>query len=481
MSGISLTGLASGLNTTDMVEALMKLERLPYNNLGTKKTNLTNEQSIVRSLNTKLVALRSAISDLNYSSSFNVTSAKVSDSSVFSVTSTDQAATGSYNISVTKMAKKHVVSSKEFNVTNDAKDSALTGTFKLYGNGSDTPTEITLTGATNKEILNNLKNSINSAKKGVTASIVETTPGKQTLVLTSDKFGLDSDMQFGAPSGKSDTHTYFGNDANSLDLLDALGVRDGNGNLFTRQAADNAEVNVNSITIVSSSNELKDVAPGLTINLLKEGPSAQSTVTVSKDSDKVAAKIQAFVDAYNDAITAIRSNTAKGAAMQGDSTLRSLQSELSDLVNGEVKGSGAYKFLFDIGLEIDKGITSGSEMTGKLSFDKSKFTSAFTKDPDSVYKLFASEEGTKSSEKGIATRMNSSLFNWTKSNTGFMSYKLSGYDAEIKMITQQMADMDLRLQAREKKLQAQFSAMETALSSLHNQQSWLSSQINSLG
>ena len=481
MSGISLTGLASGLNTTDMVEALMKLERLPYNNLGTKKTNLSNEQSIIRSLNTKLVTLRSAVSDLNYSTAFNVTSAKVSDSSVFNVTSTDQAVTGSYNISVTKMAKKHVVSSKEFDVTNDAKDSALTGTFKLYGNGSATPTEITLSGANNKEILNNLKNAINNAKKGVTASIVETSPGKQSLVLTSDKFGLDSDMQFGVPSGKSDTHTYFGNDADSLDLLDALGVRGEDGKFYSRQEADNAEVYVNSIKIVSSSNELKDIAPGLTINLLKEGASATSMVTVSKDSDKVAAKIQAFVDAYNDVVSTIRTNSAKGATLQGDSTLRTLQSELSDLVNGAVKGAGAYKYLFDIGLEIDKGITSGAEMTGKLSFDKSKFTSEFTKDPDSVYKLFASNEGTKNSEKGIATRMYNNLFTWTKTGTGLLSYKLSGYDAEIKMITQQMSDMDLRLQSKEKKLQAQFSAMETALSSLHNQQSWLSSQIGSLG
>jgi len=211
---------------------------------------------------------------------------------------------------------------------------------------------------------------------------------------------------------------------------------------------------------------------------LKEN--ASSTITVGKDTDKIAAKVQAFVDAYNEAITLARSSSAKEAKMQGDSTLRTLQSELSDMINGAVTGSGSYKFLFDIGLEIDKGVTSGEAMTGKLSFDKNKFIEAFNKDPESVYKLFSSNEADKNKDKGIAVRFFNGLMNWTKSGTGLLAYKLSGYDADIKFVTQQMTDMNLRLTMKEKKLQSQFSAMETALSSLQNQQSWLSSQIGAL-
>jgi Flagellar capping protein len=479
MSGISLNGLASGLDTASMIEALMKIERIPYNKLSEKKTNLSDEQGIIRSLNTKLVTLRSAVTELMYTSAFNLTSAKTSDDTVFSVSSTDQATTGSYNVTVTQLAKKHVVGSKEFDVTSGVKDAALTGTFKLYGKGSADPVEITLSGADNKEILSNLKNSINNAKKGVTASIIETAPGKQTLVLTSDNFGEEGDIRIGAPAGESDKHVYFGSDTASLVLLRDLGIKNpGVNTLNTKQAAQNAKANINGIDVISSSNELKDVMPGITISLLKEN--ASSTVTVSKDTDKIAEKIQAFVDAYNDVVKLIRSSSGKEAKLQGDSTLRTLQSELSDMINGAVKGGGSYKFLFDIGLEIDKGITSGASMNGQLSFNKSKFVEAFNKDPDSVYKLFASEEGDNYREKGISTRLFSSLMNWTRTGTGLLAYKISGYDADIKAVTQQMTDMDMRLQMKQKQLQSQFSAMESALGSLQNQQSWLSSQINAL-
>ncbi|QMV41677.1 flagellar filament capping protein FliD [Cohnella cholangitidis] len=474
MSGISLNGLASGLNTGEMIEALMKLERIPYDKLTTKKSTLSEEQGLIRSINTKLVTLRSAVSDLMYSTSYNLTSAKASDSTVFSVSSTDQATTGSYNVNVTKLAKKHVVSSGEFLKTGS--DLTAGDKFQLFGNGSATGTEITLKGANNQEILNNLKNDINIAKKGVTASIVETTPGNQTLVLTTDKFGTDSDIQLGTMPATPDGHVYIdGPDA----LLKTLGIKKADNSLNTRQSSQDAVAEVNGITITSSSNELKDVIPGVTINLLKDN--ASSTITVTSDTDKIAAKIQTFVDAYNDAITAVRSNSAKEAKMQGDSTLRTLQSELNDLVNGEVKGAGAYKFLFEVGLEIDKGITSGAEMTGKLSFDKSKFVAAYTKDPQAVADLFGSNAAKENKNKGVATRLYTGLFNWTKTGTGLLAYKVSGYDADIKTITQQMEDMNLRLTMKEKQLQSQFSAMETALSSLKNEQSWITSQINSWG
>ncbi|MFC4599662.1 flagellar filament capping protein FliD [Cohnella hongkongensis] len=478
MSGISFNGLASGINTGEMIEKLMQLERIPYNKLGEKKTKLSDEQGIIRSLNTKLVTLRSAISELMYTSAYNLTSAKTSDSTAFSVSSSEQAATGSYNVEVTQLAKKHVVSSTEFNV-NDPSDTSLTSlvgqTFQLYGKGGADPKTIKLEGETSKEILTNLKDSINNAKLGVSASIVETSPGKQSLVLTSDKFGENADIRFGAMPDPADEHVYIsGDDA----LLKSLGVMKSDDTINTRQAAQNAIAEVNGITINSSTNELKDVLPGVTLTLLKENTSG--TISVTKDTDKVADKVQAFVDAYNDAITLIRSSSAQEAKMQGDSTLRMLQSELNDMVSGAVKGGGAFKYLFEIGLEIDKGITSGKAMTGKLSFDKSKFAEAFNKDPESVYKLFASDEGEKNREKGVSTRLYNMLYNWTRTGTGLLAYKISGYDADIKAVTQQMTDMDMRLKMKEKQLQSQFTAMEKALSSLQNQQSWLSNQINAL-
>jgi flagellar hook-associated protein 2 len=486
MSGISLSGIASGMKTDEMIESLMKLEKIPYNNLETKKSALSSNQTQIRNLNTSLLALRNAATELMYTTAYNQTSAKVSDNTVISVSSTDTALAGSYNVEVTQLAKKHVVTSAEFTA---AATSTLSGSFKLSGKGGTISKDITISSTppkTNKEMLDQLSKDINAAKAGVTASVIETSPGKLSLVLTSDEFGEASDMNIGTSTGSTGDQVYFGGDQSSLVLLRDLGIKKpGVNETNTKQEAQNAVVKVNGISIISGSNQLKDVVPGTTINLLKEG--ASSTISIDKDVDKVAEKIQTFVTAYNDAVTLVRSNSAKGAPMQGDSTLRMLQTELNDLVNGFVGGTpgsknadytGAFQMLSDLGLEVDKGITSGSLMTGKLSFDQDKFKSAYNSDPESVYKIFG-YDGTNNKDAGIAVRIFTSINNWTKSNTGLLAHKLSGYDSEIKMITQQMTDMNARLDLKQKLLEKQFAAMEKALSSLQSQQTWLSNELSS--
>ena len=469
---ISLTGLASGLDTAAIIESLMKIERIPYENLQTRKQELANEQSIIRSINTKLVTLRNAAADLMYSSSFSLTSAKTSDGSIISVSSGDNAATGSYQIEVTQLAQKHVVGSGEF-----VKDGApLTGTITFQGNGNSKT--ITLSGSTIEEMLNNLRDEINSAKVGVQASVIETSPGKLTLVLTSDKYGTEADMRFGTMPATPDQHTYIDGDAA---LLQALGLQKADGTINTKQKGQNAMLTVNNIAIEHGGNTLDNVLPGLTLNLLQKG---SSTVTVETDVDKIAAKIQAFVDAYNDVVNTIRTNTAKGAVLQGDSTLRTLQSQLSELFNGKI-GPADYndeklKFLFEIGLEIDKGVTSGSNMTGKITFDKEKFKKVFAEKPEEVMYLFTHDEENESNLDGVAVRFYNELYNWTRTGNGYLASKITGYDASIEEITDQMERLDLRLQNRQRQLETQFAAMETALAQLRNQQNWLASQISSL-
>src|SRR5690606_1458659 len=209
----------------------------------------------------------------------------------------------------------------------------------------------TLEGDTNEEVLNNLMKDINNAGIGIKASVIETKPGFKTLTLTSEQSGESAVIGF-SNSGAG----------NPLELN-------------TIQNAKNSIVVVNGLQITNNSNTLNNVVPGITFELLKEEET--STLTVSKDADLVADKVQKFVDAYNDIIETIRTNTNKGALMQGDSTLRSLQDELSNMLHADVSVNSKYNYLFTIGLEVDKGITSGALMTGKISFDRDKFKEAF--------------------------------------------------------------------------------------------------------
>jgi len=478
MSGVSLNGIASGLDTNKILEELMKIERRPYEALEKKHSTLEEKKNVIRQINTKLSALRLAAADLMYSSSFNLTSAKVADSSVIRVTSTDAAVVNSYDIYVEQLAKKHVVASGEFAAGGNALTGLVGEKIRISGKGDTTAKEIELKGSTDEEILNNLMKDINSADVGVRASIMETSPGKKSLILTSTQFGEDYGMTIGTNSDSEDKRTFI--DASNA-VLTGLGLaidNSGTLELNAKQAAQNAKVTVNGIEITHADNTLDGVIEGVTIELLKED--ASTTFDIAKDYELIADKVQKFVDAYNEVIELIRTNTARGALLQGDSTLRALQDELQGMLNAEVAENTNYKYLVSVGLEVDKGVTSGSDMTGKINFDRKKFIEALTANPDEVYRLFAHDDTTPANKDGIAMLFNQKLYEWTKFGTGLLAYKVDGFDSEIKNVEDQMESMQRRLELREQQLLKQFSNMEVMLSSLQNEMSWLNSQLSSL-
>lgn len=487
----SLSGLASGLDTNTIISQLMQLERIPYQKLEQKQSTLSSKQSIFRSINTKLNTLRTAAEDLLLKSNFNLRSATVSDETVLRATVSENVLEGSYHIEVKQLATKHSVQTEQFTkedlskklteLISDLDQSGGSFEFTISVGEESKPIKVEYDeNTTLEEALNKLAQEINNSDLKVHASLITTNEnsGAKRLVITSQEFGTANSLDF---SGE-----------NSI-LKDLLGIKTDDG-LNDAVKPQDASIVVNGVEIEASSNNLNDVIPGINLTLLKAGETA--TINVTKDLDKITEKVEAFVKAYNDVINTIRSNTAKDKALQGDSTLRSLESQLYGLFNSkvEVGQSDQFKYLFDIGLEIDKGITSASAMTGTINFDKEKFKAALAENPDEVYKLFAfdnrtagndSVEGvTNSNEEGpvgIARLFRNTLMDWTRSGTGILTSRIDGFDSEISFIKKQMDDMNIRLEMKEKQLRQQFTAMETALIQLQNQQAWMASQIASMG
>jgi flagellar hook-associated protein 2 len=444
----SLSGIASGLDTNTIISQLMQLERIPYTKLETKKKDYNTELSVFRSINTKLAALRSAADDLRLNSNFNLTGVKSSDESVVKAVGSDGLQEGTFLIEVEQLATYTTLVSKGFNASGSELKNLGSVEFTINGE----TIQVDFTKETDEENLALLADAINKkSEAGVKASVIQTEPGKKSLLLTAKESG-----------------------ETTIELEDAdfLGTPD-------TQTGNNAKFKLNGIQMESSTNEIKDFVSGLTITLFKEN--ATATITIAKDVDKVAEKVEAFVQAYNDVINTIRTNTAKGAQLQGDSTLRSLQDQLYNLFTSGVgqDGEAGYQYLYQIGLEIDKGKLKGSEMTGTITFDKEKFKQALLDNPDAVYKLFAHDSATDE-EDGIAQKFSNSLLVWTRSGSGILASRIDGYNNQISFITKQMEDMEVRLQKKEEQMKKQFNNMETALLSLQNQMSWLSGQLNSL-
>ncbi|WP_195574042.1 flagellar filament capping protein FliD [Paenibacillus sp. 1001270B_150601_E10] len=455
--GFSVSGLVSGINTDSMISQLMQLERIPYKNLETKKKDLGDSQTFFRTLNTKMNTLKTVASDLTLGSNFNLSSVKSSDETAAKVSGTSTASTGNYNVVINNLAKSHVV--KSFGFTNDGKGQQLAVGSKVTVDGQ----EIELKGSSNFEILENLKNDINKNSKNVSASVVETKTGEKTLVLTSTRTGTD--------------HAINSTNGPKLSGFKAAGLwNDLSDPSHQVQAAENAKISVNGLDIESASNEIKGVIEGVTITALKEGSS--SMVTVAKDADKVVEQVKKFIDAFNEVRKMIRDNTGKEKPLQGDSTLRSLDMELTDWVTGLVGPDGNTSLLAEFGIEMDKG-KKGSEMDGQLVLDEKVFKEKLEQYPDKLTALF-NYDGSKGGNKGIAQTISDKVQIWTSSANGILNSRIKGYDSEISFVTTAMENMEVRLQNKEKLLKKQFTAMELAMGQLQGQSNWLNTQLASL-
>ncbi|KNX60313.1 flagellar filament capping protein FliD, partial [Listeria monocytogenes] len=114
--------------------------------------------------------------------------------------------------------------------------------------------------------LEGIRDAINDADSGISASIVKVKEGDYQLVLTADS-GTDNQMTISVEG-----------DSKLSDLL-SYDSSTGTGKMKQLVAADNALLTVNGIDIERPSNKITDAPQGVTLELTKEVKDARITVT----------------------------------------------------------------------------------------------------------------------------------------------------------------------------------------------------------
>lgn len=456
MSGtLAIDGLASGLDTTSVIEKLIALELKPVAALTTSKTTIETRQSAWKDINSRLLSLQSKAESLQLASAFNSTKANSSDTSLLTVSSSNDAVTGTYRVSVAQMATAQSSWSEVYTGTLGTA-LGLNGELGLADATGTVKSTLTISST---DTLNSIKNKINgvTSKTGISASIVQVDSGSYRLVLSGTRTGV------------------------------AFGVNWTGGGALAglttpAQVAQKADLTVNGMRILSESNTITSAIPGVTMSLLK-GPAdsetpLDATVTVNKDVDGTIATIKGLVDQYNSLASYISGkqtwdkDNKIGGILLGDSSasniLRDSRRQFMDIVPG--RSSGQLASLADI------GITSGAFGTdnyGKLVVDETKLRQKLTDSPDQVMALFTDDNG-------VAKRLVTYAKGYTDSHSGIIPGKDKDMSLQLKDMADQIEVMNKRVEAVRDRYTAQFQALETALGKLKNQQSWLTSQLESL-
>lgn len=339
-------GIASGLDTGAIIDGLMQIERQPLQRIQSRRSEVDAQRGLMRQLNTKLLALRDAarnldnrntkLTDKSTSEEFMKYTSSSSNEDVVQVTAGFGAAPGDIQIRVDQLARGSRRFSTTLAVTDPkpepskaiALQSGQSITITLPNTDPDdelTPTEITISAATGATVsLTSLKDQINTSEKNggkVRADIMTVSEGNYQLVLTSTETGAKGQL-----SVTGDL---------AMETPAADGSDDAQGSSFQ----------IFGRTFTRDTNDVDDVLSGITLNLKRVAEKDDNdqpiteTVSVKTDFDAVSASLQGFVDAYNDVVSFIDSQskyneqTKSAGPLSGDFMVREVQRRLREVAS----------------------------------------------------------------------------------------------------------------------------------------------------
>lgn len=460
MSVTSL-GVGSGLDLESLVKNMVSVQRdtkvAAYND---KVKDFQAEVSAYGTIKSALESFEDAVEKLSDESLFTgrtATTTQPESGDIVSVTSDSSSSNGSYNISVSQLAQgsRSVSAAGSFSTPDDVVTAV--GGDMTFTAGSETFTINVAADTT----LSELREQINDASDnfGVSANLVDNGNGDVYLTLNSDVTGTGNDLAVSNTDASLDSVSSVATGAGPAGLSIAAGS----------EALD-AIIEVDGITINSTSNTFEGAVSGLTIKALAKsqddgtGNPETAKTTVDFDTGTVKETLESFIESYNSLLKKFDSYTATGAVLNGSSLIRGLESSLNSDLMTTFSDSGALSSIFDLGIEMDDN--------SFLSLDTTKFDEAMDESYDDVATLF-------SAENGLASIMEDYLSNFTGSGGLLKDMSTSSQDS-VDKTKDQLENYEYRMDLYEQQLRDKFTTLDGLLASMSSNGNYLITQLSNL-
>jgi len=384
-----ISGQVAGLDVPGAVDGLLGIKKFEISQLQKKQDEITARQDALLKINDAVVSLRhtainmaDSASFFGYTATLSSNSSNVAASTLLDVSGTSGLAAGQHSIVVSQIAQAERLSSSSAvkdnsgtAVTSAGSALNLSGSFQIAG--------ATVTVATG-DSLNDIATKINqlntgASATGVTASVMKVGTADFRLILASDNTGATG-------------FTLTGTALDAAGTLAGLNIgSNGQSNaLQTLQAAQDAQISIDGLSLTRSSNTISDALSGVTLTLKQADPTVTVNMSIGVDQQALRDNVQAFVDAYNSLQSMINDQfkfdaaTGIGGILAGDPLLTTIQSALSSSLLQPVPGLAADRnSLVMIGVEPDA--------QGKLMINPDRFDTFLANDPNAIRDLFVAQ------------------------------------------------------------------------------------------
>ena len=423
---LSKIGVGSGLNTTEIIEALVDADS------AAQKENIDKLEEDSKARISAFATVKSNLKDFNdiitqIKSGDNygyVGNSSDEKTATITASGTKAGATINSSLTVTTLASQHSLTGPSYSASTATVGS---GTLTIdFGTWSGDPTSgggqtLTSNGQTQISVtttasttLSQLRDMINNAagdsdsdgEQDVLASIIY--DGTNYMLMLKSESGASNEMKVAASSNLATTSGGVGYDYNAT-----------TSNMSQRVSGVNSAFTVDGISMTRSSNTITDLFEGFTVQLKATNGSAIS-LTSEVDLDNVQALIEGYVMTYNEvqeSLSNMSSNdevdNENDGVLLGDSTLRHIQAELREMSATAISGyEGGPYYLSNLGIK--------TQRDGQLAFDPAELKEQFTYDADAVRAFFSNNLTTDNSDVSVTA------YNFTETVPGTYAFATDG-------------------------------------------------------
>lgn len=466
MATINFAGLASGIDTNSLIDAMSKAARAQkVDPLTTKVTELTDTDSKLEELKTKFNELKDSIYNFTTISGGGVVKTATSSNEAYaSATATNAAAPGTYALTVTQLARNGTYTYGHSFTTASAKV-AEAGSGHTSGNvtvqvgtGTDMKTitvPITPDFTTITDFVAQFNSQAAANGNCATASIVQVSSTDYRVMISSNNSGTDK---------------------GTINITSSCGFLDTALAGGVTNAAENATFTMNGLSgITRQSNDVSDVVSGVTFSLQGVG---SANVTIGDDAKATETKIQDWVDKYNDIVEFISENNEITRDESG-SEVKNIFSPLASTTTDDMAlrtfrdiMSGVRSAISGTAVNIfaDLGITT--QRDGTLKFDTTQFETAMSSSSPSVASVLTQFADTVATTGGT-------IDTFTRFQGSF-DLSINSNKSLIDSLTKEISDAEDSIAQQEEALRARFARLESLMSKMQQQQQSLTSALSGL-
>jgi flagellar hook-associated protein 2 len=464
MVDIAFTGIGSGLQVSEIVDAIVGAERAPFESrLNRRQAAITTDISAVGALKGALQNVADSIENLASADKYQQRNITGSDDFI-ALSSTKNAEVGSYSVQVDQLASTHKLVSAGIDSSEAVGEGTLT-----FASGSNSFDISVSSSATLSDIRDSVNDSLDN--DSITATIITDDNG-QHLVFTSKETGLANAIKVTT------------NDVSDANNIDNVGLSrlayDADSasptyatNLLETSAATDAKITIDgSLVVTNSSNEFVDAIDGITITAKKVHDDDISKASVSENNANIKAGVEGFVKSYNELVDLSKQLGASSengvGPLAGDSLLRGVMGKLRQELSSSFASSGDDNLtLNQLGIRADR--------FGKLELDSEDLNAQIALNVQGVQNFFVGSDDVPGFAASFKT-----LTDFYTGPGGLIEGRIDSKTNQLTKIDDERIDFTRRIDSLEARLFAQYNAMDLLVSNLNATSSYLEQQLDNL-